>query len=259
MKALLLAFVVSLATFSNAAIHTEPITYKEGDTELEGFLAYDDANMNKRPGVLVVHEWWGLGEYPKQRARQLAEMGYAAFAADIYGKGKLTEDRTEAGQWAGAMKNDRQLLRRRTAAGLEVLKGQEMVDPSKLAAIGYCFGGTAALELARSGADVRGVVSFHGALDTPTTATQDAKNIKGSVLVLTGGEDKAVPDSQISAFMDEMRQAGVDWQVHVYGGAVHTFTNPAAGSDKSTNSAYDEKADRRSWESMKDFFREIFQ
>lgn len=257
MKNLVSAVILTFAATSFAAIHTETIPYKEGETELTGFLAYDNSTDAKRPGILIVHEWWGLDEYPKKRARQLAEMGYVAFAADIYGKGKVTKDRKQAAEWAGAMKSDRQLLRKRANAGLEVLKGQDQVDPGKLAAIGYCFGGTAVLELARSGADVRGVVSFHGALDTPSTATQDAKNIKGSILVLTGGEDRAVPDSQISAFMDEMRAADVDWQVNIYGGAVHTFTNPAAGSDKSTNSAYNEEADRRSWEAMKDFFDEV--
>lgn len=241
---------------AQAAIHTEIVEYKQGETVLEGYLAYDDAVEGKRPGVLIVHEWTGLGSYAKKRAEQIAGLGYAAFAADIYGKGIRPENPKDAGTQAGIYKKDRALMRERVLAGLEVLKNQAQADASKTAAIGYCFGGTAVLELARSGADVQGVVSFHGGLDTPRP--EDAEKIKGKVLVLHGADDPHAPAEQVQAFEKEMRDAGVDWQAVLYGGAVHAFTNPDAGNDASKGAAYNEKADRRSWEAMKTFLTEIF-
>ncbi len=242
-------------TAASAAVQTKPVEYKQGDTVLEGYLAWDDAVQGQRPAVLVVHEWTGLGDYAKSRARKLAEMGYLAFAVDIYGKGIRPKTPREAAAQAGIYKKDRQLMRARMRAGLDVLRSDPKCDPKRVAAIGYCFGGTCALELARSGADVAGVVSFHGGLDTPTPA--DAKNIKCKVLVLHGGDDPHVPPKEVNAFEDEMRAGGVDWQLVIYGGAVHSFTNPSSGSDKSRGAAYDAKADRRSWEAMKTFFAEI--
>jgi dienelactone hydrolase len=233
------------------------IEYRQGDATLEGYLAWDDAIEGRRPGVLVVHEWTGLGDYVEARARQLAEMGYVAFAADVYGKGVRPKTPQEAGRQAGIYKKDRLLMRARTQAGLEALRREPTCDPKRVAAIGYCFGGTCVLELARSGAELAGVVSFHGGLDTPNPA--DAKNIKCKVLVLHGGDDPHVPRKDVEAFEDEMRAAGVDWQLVVYGGAVHAFTNPAAGNDKSRGAAYNAAADRRSWEAMKALFAEIFQ
>lgn len=239
------------------AIRTETVSYMQGDVELEGYLAYDDAVKVRRPAVLVVHEWWGLNDYAKKRAEQLAGMGYLAFAADIYGKGIMTKDPGKAALLAGKFKSgDRQLLRDRVNAGLQVLRDHPLADRKRLAAIGYCFGGTAVLELARSGASVAGVVSFHGGLDTPNPG--DAKRIKAKVLVLHGADDPNVPVEQVMAFQEEMRKAQVDWQMISYGGAVHSFTNPDAGSDPSRGAAYNEKADRRSWAHMKIFFAEIF-
>jgi dienelactone hydrolase len=177
-------------------------------------------------------------------------------AADIYGNGFVTKDPQEAGKFAGRFWGDRQLLRDRAIAGLQVLMGQPFADKKRVAAIGYCFGGTTGLELARSGAAVSGVVSFHGGLDTPNPG--DAKNIKGKLLVLHGADDTFVPPPQVSAFQEEMRKANVDWQMVSYGGAVHSFTNPDAGSDPSRGAAYNEKADKRSWEHMKVFFAELF-
>jgi dienelactone hydrolase len=205
--------------------------------------------------VLVVHEWTDLGDYAKGRARMLAEMGYVAFAVDIYGKGIRPKTPREAAAESGKHKKDRQLMRARTQAGLDVLRQNPMCDSKRIAAIGHCFGGTCVLELARSGADVAGVVSFHGGLDTPNPA--DAKQIKGKVLVLHGGDDPHVPPKDVQTFEEEMRAAGVDWQLVAYGGAVHGFTNPASGNDKSRGAAYDAKADRRSWETMKVFFSEV--
>lgn len=258
MRSFLFSFVFLSLLFpsvSQAAIHTETIEYKQGDTVLEGYLAYDDAVSAKRPGVLIVHEWTGLGDYVKKRAGQLAELGYVAFAADIYGKGIHPQAPEEAGKQASIYKNDRALMRSRVNAGLDVLKKQPQTETSKTAAIGYCFGGMAVLELARSGADVQGVVSFHGGLGTATP--EDAKNIKGKVLVLHGAEDPYSPAEEVAALEKEMRDAKVDWQVVLYGGAVHAFTNPAAGNDVSKGAAYNASADRRSWEAMKSFLAEI--
>lgn len=241
---------------AQAAVHTEPIEYQHGDVLLEGYLAYDDATKIKQPGVLVVHEWKGLNEYAKQRAEQLALLGYVAFAVDMYGKGVRARDHEDAAKLSGIYRKDRQLMRGRIQAALDVLKQQEQVDPERIAAIGYCFGGTTVLELARSGADVLGVVSFHGGLDTPNPG--DAKQIKGKVLVLHGADDSFVTPEQLAAFEQEMQQAGVDYRLVQYPGAVHSFTVREAGNDPSTGMAYDPEADQQSWEAMKAFFQELF-
>ena len=232
------------------------VEYKQGDTVLEGWSVYDDAIQGKRPAVLVVHQWKGLGEYEKKRAEMLARLGYNVLAADIYGKGVRPQAPSAAGAEAGKYKNDRALLRARVRAGLEVLTRQELTDPKRVGAIGYCFGGTAVLELARSGADLAGVVSFHGGLGSPTPG--DARNIKAKVLALHGADDPNVPEKEVAAFEAEMRDAGVDWQLVAYGGAVHAFTDWNAGNDNSRGAAYNERADRRSWEAMKQFFSELF-
>ncbi len=238
-----------------AKIIARPVEYKHGEAVLEGYLAYDDAIDGKRPGVLVVHEWWGLNDYVKKRSEQLAGLGYIAFALDMYGKGVSTRDRKEAARLAGQFRG-KPLMRHRAQAGLNVLAGNERVDPNRIAAIGYCFGGTTVLELAYSGADLVGIVSFHGGLTMPKP--QDMKNIKAKVLVLHGAEDPVAPTEKAVAFQESMRRAGVDWQMIYYGGAVHAFTNPGAGNDKTSGSAYDEKAAKRSWQHMKMFFDEIF-
>lgn len=253
---LLLPLLLLVSSKALAAVKTQPVEYKHGDTVLEGFLAYDDAVPGKRPGVLVVPEWWGLGQHAKNSAQKLAEMGYVAFAVDMYGKGKLTKDPQEAMRWAGPFRTDRQLMRDRVKAALDVLLANEHVDPAKIGAIGYCFGGTTVLELARSGADVKGVVSFHGGLSSPNPA--DAKNIKGRVLACHGADDPNVKPEEVAAFEKEMRDAKVDWQLNAYGNAVHSFTNPEAGNDNSKGVAYNEKAAKRSWEAMQTFFRDTF-
>ena len=240
----------------HAKIVTQTIEYKQGDITLEGFLAYDDSISGKRPGVLVVHQWMGLTDYEKHRAEQLAQLGYVAFCADIYGKGVRPKDTNEAGAQAGKYKSDRALLRARVNAGLDALEKNELVDTTRIAAIGYCFGGTTVIELARSGANIAGVVSFHGGLDSPTPA--DGKYIKCKILVCHGADDPFEKPADLAAFEDEMRQAKVDWVLIKYGGAVHSFTQPMAGSDNSTGAAYNERADRRSWAAMKMFFAGIF-
>ncbi|HTV76522.1 MAG TPA: dienelactone hydrolase family protein [Candidatus Baltobacteraceae bacterium] len=243
---------------SRAAIHTETVDYKQGDTTLEGFLAYDDSISGKRPGVLVVHQWLGLTDYEKHRAEMLAQLGYVAFCADIYGKGIRPKNVAEAGALVGKFENEsgRTLLRARVNAGLDELKKNEMVDTNRVAAIGYCFGGTTVIELALSGADLNGVVSFHGGLDAPNPA--DARNIKCKVLALAGADDPFQKPEELTAFENEMRDAKADWQITFYGGAVHAFTQPNPGF-VNPGAKYNEKADKRSWQAMKDFFAEIFQ
>jgi dienelactone hydrolase len=260
MKAALWVFalvgMLSMAAPATAAVKGEAIEYRHGGVVLEGYLAYDDAAPGKRPGVLVVHEWVGHNPYVRKRAEMLAELGYVAFALDMYGKGVLAKNPMEAAEKAGVFKKDRALMRARATAGLEILAKGGRVDPQKLAAMGYCFGGTTVLELARGGAPLLGVVSFHGALETPHP--EDARNIKGKVLALHGAADPFVPPAEVAAFEKEMSDAKVDWQLVKYGGAVHSFTNPGAGNDPAKGAAYDAKADARSWQAMKDFFAEIF-
>ena len=253
---LLPILVIMAALNAKGEIVSKPVEYKQGDSMLEGLSVYDDAIQGKRPAVLVVHQWKGLGDYEKKRAEMLARLGYNVLAADIYGKGIRPQTPQAAGAEAGKYKNDPALLRARVRAALEVLARQELTDPKRMAAIGYCFGGTAVLELARSGADVAGVVSFHGGLSTPSPG--DAKNIKAKVLALHGADDPHVSPKEVAAFEDEMRQGGVDWQLIAYGGAVHAFTDWNAGTDNSKGAAYNERADHRSWEAMKAFFAELF-
>jgi len=247
--------LVTTILTTRAAIHTENVEYKQGDTTLEGFLAYDDSLTGKRPGVLVVHQWLGLTDYEKHRAEMLAQLGYVAFCVDIYGKDNRPKDVGEAGALAGKFKSDRALLRARVNAGLDALRQQPLADEKNIAAIGYCFGGTTVIELARSGADIAGVVSFHGGLDSPTPA--DGKNIKCKVLALAGADDPFQKPEDLTAFEDEMRNAKVDWQITFYGGAVHAFTQPNPGF-VNAGAKYNEKADKRSWQAMKDFFAETF-
>lgn len=253
----ILAVVLLFLVYSNAEarIRTEIVEYKQGDTVLEGYLAYDDA-LGKIPGIVIVHDWTGVGPYVKERAEQIAALGYAGFAIDIYGKGVRPKDATESSATAGIYRADRNLMRARAQAGLEELKKRPFVDQSRLAAMGYCFGGGVALELARSGADLVGVVTFHGSLDTPHPA--DAKNIKAKVLVCHGADDPFVNQEQVIAFQNEMSAAKVDWQMNLYGNAVHSFTIPDAGSDNSKGAAYNKEADTRSWQAMSAFFAEVF-
>jgi dienelactone hydrolase len=248
--------VLGCAMTTRAAILTNTVEYKQGDTTLEGFVAYDDAIKDARPGVLVVHQWLGLTDYEKKRAEMLAQLGYVAFCADIYGKGVRPRNTQEAGALAAKYKGDRALLRLRVNAGLDALKANKLVDPKRIAAIGYCFGGTTVIELARSGAKLNGVVSFHGGLDSPAPA--DGKNIQCKILALAGADDPFQKPEDLAAFEKELRDAKIDWQIKFYGGAVHAFTQWNAGNDNSTGAAYNEAADKRSWEDMKMFFAEIF-
>jgi dienelactone hydrolase len=254
--AIALLLLLALATEGTAGVRSELVTYRHGDAVLEGYLAWNDAIEGPRPGVLVVHEWWGRNAYVEWRARQIANLGYVALAVDMYGKGIVTDNADRAGELSGRFKKDPALGRARIGKALELLQGNPLVDAGRIAAIGYCFGGTVVLELARSGAPVLGVASFHGGLQAANPG--DARNIKGRVLALAGGDDPFVPPAQVGAFEDEMRKAGVDWQLNVYGGAKHSFTNPEADGYGLPGAAYDRKADHRSWEAMKAFLAELF-
>ncbi len=255
-KALLFLTIALWPALALAELQTQPVDYRDGSTVLGGYLAVKKGIEGKQPGVLVVPDWYGLKKPYMDIADKLADMGYVAFAADIYGKGVRPANNQEAAAQATKYKADRKLLRERVLAGLEELKKNPHVDQNRIAAIGYCFGGTTVLELARSGAPVAGIVTFHGGLDSPNP--EDGKNIKGKVLVLHGADDPFVKAADIAAFQEEMRKGNVDWQMIYYGDAVHSFTQPQAGTDKSKGNAYNEKAAKRSWEAMKQFFHEIF-
>ena len=254
MKALLPAFFAVVSTLS-AAIIEKPLEYKSGDVVCEGWLAYDDAVAGPRPGVLVVHQWTGISDHEKAAARKLAALGYNVLVADIYGKGVRPQP-PAAGKEAGKYKGNRPLLRSRVNAALDVLSRDARTDASKLAATGYCFGGTTVLELARSGAGLRGVVSFHGGLDSPNPA--DGKNIKAQVLALHGADDPFVPAKDVVAFEAEMKSAGVDYKLVKYPGAVHSFTHKEAGTDNAKGAAYNADADRDSWFQMQEFLKRVF-
>lgn len=256
--ALLLAMVAGSA--AAADITTKEITYKADGTELKGYLAWDRDVEGKRPGILVVHEWWGLNDYARERARMLAKLGYTAFALDMYGEGKTATHPKEAGEFAKAVNQDFPQARRRFLAGLDVLRDQPTVDGDRVAAIGYCFGGGVVLKMARAGVDdLDAVVSFHGALGASQPPKQG--DITAQILVLAGGADKLVPQEQVEAFRKQMEQAGADYKVIVYPGAPHSFTNPEADAYAKKYGipiGYDAEADRKSWEAMKAFLNKVF-
>ena len=251
-----ITLVLCLAAGAFAEVKMQPIDYQVGNTALRGYLAYDDSAQGKRPGVVIYPEWWGVTEYPRTRARELAKLGYVAFVADIYGKDVTTSDPKEAAKLAGPFYQDRNLFRERALAGMEELKLQPQVDPTKIAAIGYCFGGSAALEVARGGTRFAGLVSFHGGLSTPNPDADQP--ITPKILICTGADDAFVPMSDVEAFAQEMRNAHADYQINIYANAHHAFTNPDAGKFGIPNIAYNAEADHRSWEAMKSFFDEIF-
>jgi dienelactone hydrolase len=253
----MMGLIAGGSAVAQARVVTKTQEYTLDGVVLGGYMVYDDAKEGPRPGVLIVHQWMGLSDNERMRAEMLAGMGYVAYAVDVYGKGVHPTNAAEAGQQAAKYFRDRALFRSRVAAGLARLKASPLVDPRRVAAIGYCFGGTGVLELARSGAELAGVVSFHGLLDTPNP--EDAKSIKAKVLVCHGAADPNVKPEQLLAFINEMEAAKVDYQLVAYGGAVHAFTQKSAGDDPSKGAAYNADADRRSWQAMQDFFAEIFQ
>ncbi len=238
-------------------IKTENPVYKAGETSMEGFVAYDDAKAKSpRPGIIIVHDWMGLGDFQKQKAQDLAKKGYVSFAADIYGKGIRPKNPDEAGQFAGKYKANRNLLRARVRAAYDYLVSMKNVDPKKIVVMGYCFGGTTALELARSGAPLVGTATFHGGLSNPNPS--DAKNIKGKVLVMHGADDPFVPPAEVNEFKKEMADSKIPMEFIAYKGAVHAFAIPSAGNDNSKGAAYNAEADKKSWQAFEKFLSSVF-
>lgn len=235
---------------------TETILYRDGDNEFEGYLAYDPAIQGKRPTVLIAHAWAGLIHLERDVAHKLAKLGYAVFALDLYGKGRRGSSVEENAKLMTPFMEDRAMLKRRMLLGLEVARGLPVVDSARIAAIGYCFGGLCVLDLARTGAAVAGVVSFHG-LFVPPGLGDNPATFPTKVLVLHGHDDPLVPPEQVLALTKELTEAKADWQIHIYGHTVHAFTNPEA-NDPAMGARYDAKADRRSWATMKDFLAELF-
>lgn len=253
--AMMTAAILSAGSLLYGSVHTEAFTYTDGERNFEGYLAHPEGLAEPAPGIVVVHQYMGPTDHERDAARKLAEMGYVAMVTDIYGVTLRPANRQEAGATAGSFRNnDRRLLRERVGLGHDWLKEHSLVDETRTAAIGYCFGGTAALELARDGADVTGVVSFHGGLGTPAT---DDPPITAKILVLHGAADPLVPIDEVAAFQDEMHELEVDWQLIAYGGALHAFTEPGSDDVDSPAVGYDPKADRRSWKAMEVFFDEI--
>lgn len=242
-----------------ANIHTETVSYTANGTTLKGYLAYDEGANIERPGVLVVHEWWGLNDYIRRRAQMLAELGYTALAVDMYGDGKTTDNPGDAGSLMNAVLQDTAQAEARLKASYELLKGQATTDATHVAAIGYCFGGAMVLHAARIGMHLDGVVSFHGALGAAHKPTPGS--VRAKVLVCHGAADSLVPDADVAAFKQEMDEAGADYRFEAYEGALHGFTNPDAdenGKKYGLPLAYSAEIDRRSWQAMQDFFNEIF-
>lgn len=249
--------LVASLSFSGAMaeVRSAPVAYMDGDDQLTGYLYWNDAVEGKRPGVLVVHEWWGLNDYARGRAEQLAELGYVAFAVDMYGGGKVTSHPAQAGEWMKATVSNLDGWRRRAQKGLDKLSSLAMTDNSKLAAIGYCFGGATVMQLAYDGADLQAVVSFHGSLPLPNG--NEAQGYRGRVLIEHGNDDAFVPPERVEAFKASMSEAGVDLVFHGYDGARHGFTNPDAGSFGIDNLKYDAAADEASWRSMLQTFNSV--
>jgi dienelactone hydrolase len=236
---------------------SEVLKYQVNGLNMESVLYFDETKTGKRPAVLVFPEAFGLSEHTKEKAQRLAELGDVALANDLFGESKTVSTMDEVMGFVGPMMKDPQMTRRYAEAGLKALIGRPEVDASKIASIGYCFGGTVSLELARSGADVKGVAGFHSGLGT--ARPEDAKNIKGKVLVCIGADDPMIGPDARQAFVQEMTAGKVDWQMHLYGGVVHSFTNKEADSRGMPDAIrYSAEADRRSWEALKDLLAEIF-
>ncbi len=258
---IVLTLILAMLGTGNAEpkIQAKTVEYNAQGVVLKGYLAYDENIKEKRPGVLVVHEWWGLNDYARKRARMLAEWGYTALAVDMYGDGKVATHPDEAGKFSSAVMKNFDLAEARFMAAVDFLKQQPTVDPARMAAIGYCFGGGVVLNMARQGADLKGVVSFHGSL----TAVKPAQSgsVKAKILVLHGADDQFTPPEQIETFKQEMKSAGVDFQFISYPGAMHSFTNPEAdtyGKKFNLPLAYNADADKKSWAELEKFLGKIF-
>jgi dienelactone hydrolase len=256
---LTLLFLCYLSVPALATVVGEPVKYTAGDLTMEGFLAYDDNISEKRPGILVIHEWWGHNEYARKRARMLAELGYTALAVDMYGGGKQAEHPADAGKFAAEVRQNLPVATERFLAALNVLKKHPTVNPEKIAAIGYCFGGGLVLQMARQGLDLDAVVSFHGSLAADSPVVPGV--VKARILVCNGTDDKFVTPEEIQNFHTEMKAAGVDYKFISYPGAKHSFTNPDADSYAQKFNiplGYNAEADQMSWQDMQDFLKESF-
>ena len=256
---LIFIILVTICSPLYAAIQGKEVKYEANGMSLHGYLAYDDSIQGKRPGVLIVHEWWGHNEYARKRARMLADMGYVALAVDMYGEGKQASHPKEAGEFSSAVRKNMPIAKARFQAAMELLNKHEKTQSSEIAAIGYCFGGAVVLDMARAGLDLKGVVSFHGSLNTSIPAERD--KVKAKMLVLNGGDDKFIKPQAIDDFKQEMTNAKVDFEFISYPGAVHAFTNPEAtgfGKKFGIPLAYHPQADRLSWTEMQKFFNQLF-
>ena len=261
MKRILIATVAFLlsASLAQAAVQGKEVDYSAEGVTLKGYFAYDDAVEGRRPGILVVHEWWGHNEYARKRALMLAELGYTALAVDMYGDGKQANHPDDAGKFAGEVSKNMPVAKARFLAALDLLKSDPTVDADKIAAIGYCFGGGVVLSMARMGVDLKGVVSFHGSLGTENPAQPGT--VKARVLVCHGAADSFVTPQQIEDFKKEMGSAGVDYSFIAYEGAAHSFTNPDAdryAKEFGLGVGYNAAADQKSWVDMQEFFKKIF-
>jgi len=250
------AALLLVASAAAAEVQTREIEYKEGVAVLQGLIAWDDASKGLRPGVLVVHEWWGHNQHARYQAKRLAEAGYVGFALDMYGKGKVTTHPKDAQGFMTDVKKDPAVIPARFHAALELLKQDPHVSADHIAAIGYCFGGAVVLDEARSGADLDAVVSFHGALATKSPV--EPGRVRARVLVLTGAADPFVPKEQVEAFTQEMKAAGAKFRVITYPGVKHGFTNPDAGKAGMDALEYNAEADKKSWAAMLELFKEVF-
>lgn len=257
--ALGLAITLFVSSAASAKVTGSEVEYKAGDTLLKGYLAQNTALKGKRPAVLVVHEWWGHNEYARKRARMLAEQGYVALAVDMFGDGKTARHPDDAGKFAAEVMKNKPVGEARFNAALDYIKKQPAVDPERIAAIGYCFGGGVVLHMARQGADLKGVVSFHGSLATDSPAKEGM--VKARVLVFNGDADTMIPAEQVAAFKEEMTRAGASFRYVGYPGVQHSFTNPDADAfavQFKLPLAYNRKADRDSWAQTRKFLKEIF-
>lgn len=259
MKKLLLSLtLLFVSATALAAVQGKEISYTADGTTLKGWIAWDDSAKGQRPAVLVVHEWWGHNPYARKRANMLAELGYVALAVDMYGDGKQANHPDDAGKFAGEVAKNKPLAKARFEAAMKLLRAQRNVDGGRLAAIGYCFGGSVVLNMAREGADLKGVASFHGGLGTDAPA--QAGRVKAQVRVFTGADDKMIPAAQVDGFRQEMEKAGVNYKVVSYPGALHSFTNPDADEyAKKFNMpvAYHAEADKDSWAQLQGFLAEV--
>jgi dienelactone hydrolase len=251
---------LTLALPAVAAVKEQPVTYQAGGTTLKGFVVYDDAKKDKRPGIVVVHEWWGITKHIHNEARRLARAGYTAFVADMYGDAKTVDNPKDAGAMSGSVMKDANVMEARFDAAREQLAKHPSVDPARIGAVGYCFGGAVVLNMARAGADLKGVAGFHASLGLNTPAPAPGA-VKAKILVLNGADDPFVKKEQYTKFEGDLKAANADFRVITYPGAVHAFTNPEAtalGKKFNLPLRYDAKANKAAEGEAAKFFKQVF-